>query len=543
MSKGREKRFLERRRQMADTRECKVLITGDAAGLTAASTQGAEGLKKFKEMQISVAQSASDGMNPAMVAASEGMKKTGEEVEKLTFKKKDLKAAIKGLREEFPLLAHIGRLALNPITFAVAAAAGAFEVWQNRLETLKNAMAGVELPDSKATDPGHINAVAAGWERYAEALHSAVESYNSIDAASDRAMAKLEKELEQQKKLLEAVKGRELAELELRKGSMTEGAYGMEKAGIEQRYADAGLNMDHQGAQQKYDVKLQRGMDLAREAAAKRAEASQIRVASQGDDAATEADLKARSDTAEKSIAERKQRIADLRDYQAGEGKFGGSVAGMGNRAWFAAKTMAGYGVDVTAQGAIDIEQQGLQADEPNVARYREFQQRAAGRALQRKRRDELLAGAGKAEGESRNIGESLAGDREALRRQTEVDSRVGTAGMANRLEGTPIGAMASEDMRAAEKTAAALNAHKNVSDQSRQELVDIASAVAGHQVSLKQAVGMMAVASKNFGVFTNDVLRLVGSMQHMATAQEGVGRKVTLLEEQVKRLKGMTTP
>ena len=34
---------------MADTRECKILITGDATGLTAASGQGAAALKGVEE--------------------------------------------------------------------------------------------------------------------------------------------------------------------------------------------------------------------------------------------------------------------------------------------------------------------------------------------------------------------------------------------------------------------------------------------------------------------------------------------------------------
>ena len=104
--------------------------------------------------------------------------------------------------------------------------------------------------------------------------------------------------------------------------------------------------------------------------------------------------------------------------------------------------------------------------------------------------------------------------------------------------QATPFGRAATGDVEDAERTAKALGEHKQVSDQSKEQLVGIASAIAGHQVSLQQAVAMMRTAANNFGTFTSDVLRLVDAMGGLAARTSALKGKVDFIESQVAQIK-----
>ena len=104
--------------------------------------------------------------------------------------------------------------------------------------------------------------------------------------------------------------------------------------------------------------------------------------------------------------------------------------------------------------------------------------------------------------------------------------------------QATPFGRAATGDIEEGEATAKALEQHKQVSDESKNRLVDIASAVAGHSVSLKEAVQMMHWASTNIGNFTTDVLRLADAMGGLAGAQSALTGKVASIEGQVAQIK-----
>lgn len=101
----------------------------------------------------------------------------------------------------------------------------------------------------------------------------------------------------------------------------------------------------------------------------------------------------------------------------------------------------------------------------------------------------------------------------------------------------TPFGKLAAQDVTAAGETASAIGQHRNVSNQDKQKLVDVASAVAGYRVSLSQAVQMMQAASHNIGVFTRDVIRMANAMHGLAAGQSALTGKVNSIENQVHRL------
>lgn len=74
----------------------------------------------------------------------------------------------------------------------------------------------------------------------------------------------------------------------------------------------------------------------------------------------------------------------------------------------------------------------------------------------------------------------------------------------------TPAGQTAIGEVQGAEATADALRRHQAVSEQSKQKLVDISSALAGHAVSLQGAVAMMEWTARSQDNFVTRVIQLI---------------------------------
>jgi hypothetical protein len=87
--------------------------------------------------------------------------------------------------------------------------------------------------------------------------------------------------------------------------------------------------------------------------------------------------------------------------------------------------------------------------------------------------------------------------------------------------------------------TAHAFEQHKQVSEQSKQQLVDIASAIAGHRVGLQEAVKMMHGAARDIGSFTMEVGRLADAMAAMAQGHSALHSKISYVESEVRCLQG----
>jgi hypothetical protein len=90
-------------------------------------------------------------ISTAAKASADTQVKAGQDVQEVETKafasKLQLRQAVKGLAMEFPILAHIGRLAINPITAAVALATGAWAIWKARIDATVTSLGGVEMPD------------------------------------------------------------------------------------------------------------------------------------------------------------------------------------------------------------------------------------------------------------------------------------------------------------------------------------------------------------------------------------------------------------
>ena len=103
------------------------------------------------------------------------------------------------------------------------------------------------------------------------------------------------------------------------------------------------------------------------------------------------------------------------------------------------------------------------------------------------------------------------------------------------------MGQAATMDVQGAIGTAKALHDNKAVSEQSRRQLMDVATASAGHAVSLQQAVAMMEWASKNQGNFVTETIRLAGAMEGLAGGHSALKGKVDSIERQIAALRNQT--
>jgi hypothetical protein len=90
-------------------------------------------------------------------------------------------------------------------------------------------------------------------------------------------------------------------------------------------------------------------------------------------------------------------------------------------------------------------------------------------------------------------------------------------------LNRTPAGAAAIDDVTAAISTARAFEQHKQVSDQSKNQLTNIASTIAGQHVSLQQAVEVMERVARKNGGFVAAVERLAAVVVTLEQRMERV--------------------
>jgi len=385
----------------------RIKISADPNGALAGTKKAEEALKD---------------LGKAATAAGEKSTKAAKDMadadEKTAHAKHKLKSIVEGLKEEFPALAHVAKLALNPIAASVAVITSSFALWNAKVEGLTRALAGVELPDLGPKKVGEVTAAAEAWKQFAEAVKSAVEAYNSVDAASDRVLKRLTAESEMKKKLMAADKQLELSKLERDKTTLSPGVYEQRKLDIEKRFAVFGVGADWQLKQLGIDERRDQAKKLRAEAETKSSQAGAIHVATAAQDEAIEADYRKNYDAAIASQAERRKRkmgLAPLRDNEGPWYKL----------AWQNIQMHLRYGRSATAASAIELEDQGLAADQLPIDQYNNFISRKAGRVALRARKEQLSAEAGKARGEAAVIEANLPLEQIGLNRELRNNERV----------------------------------------------------------------------------------------------------------------------
>lgn len=359
-------------------------------------------IKIVTSAELKAAQDSAKALQDVGTAGKESgemQKKAGKEIEEVEKKalasKKDLRAMVRGLALEFPVLGHVARIAVDPLARTVMVVTAAFAIFAARVREATRAMSQAVLPDISPQKIGQVTAYAEAWNAFREALGGASAAYNSIEAASNRAIKRMEAEAEQQQKLLKARKGLELADLEARRGGMSGGDYERGKLAIEDRYERAGISADQAKRENTIYARQEEARELRRNADKKLQDSAKIRVSTAEQDAQTEGDLKGRAEAAQKSIDEHRARIGNYRAYAAGEGSLAdrmkwrlginvatGSLAGM-------APTPA------MIEQAIGIEQMQITPEMANVNRYNAFLRNKPAREAARKRKFGLAGEAG----------------------------------------------------------------------------------------------------------------------------------------------------
>jgi hypothetical protein len=334
-------------------------------------------------------------------------RKAGEEQvkqdEKAFVSKKDLRGMVKGLRDEFPLLAHIGRLAINPIALLVSGVAAGFAIWRSKVQECEEALTAMVLPELSEAKVGEVKAMAKAYSDFADALQKSVEGYSSVEKASERAGKQVDAELERNKKLIESQKNLALAKLEADKANLKPGEYEQRKAEIEDAFEKRGVKAEREGKLKKLGLKAEEEDKLAADAQAKLKEAAKIKLGTAEEDAQTEAELKAESDEAKKGQTAARKRMADysaMRDVGMPSFKDFGTA--------FSLYAQGGFKAVMNPSEQIAQQQQNIAEAQIPIDRYRRFRAQKDARERGRKRRGELVETAGKEAGEAEAIHHDL---------------------------------------------------------------------------------------------------------------------------------------
>lgn len=324
---------------------------------------------------------------------------------------KDLRSAVNGLKMEFPALAQIARLALNPIALAVAGIVAAWGLWNKRVTDMTAALTSMELPDQKIYDPAHISALAEAWKSYGEKLAEAFKGLETIDTDAKRVLDTIDKALARQKALMQA----EAAARQAReKATGKEGRLGpIDAAEEKQRERD----LEFAARQKKIDVKQAEAAELDKSAGKKLAKAAGIHAGGPANEALVEAGLKADADAATEARKRHQADLDKLNAYQSGE---------MG---YFARKAYEydyymKFGLSSADESRAQI-QSNLDAAQVPIDRYNKFLKSKSSREAGRKERERLTTEAAgeKAKAaelfytESANEQEDLDADRGASKR------------------------------------------------------------------------------------------------------------------------------
>jgi hypothetical protein len=495
---------------MGDEREFKIKIT------TSADRSGAQ--------QVAA---DLDNLSPKTKEYIKSLKAGGEASEKMNLSHRELHVALGMLGPEFAHIGGIAQYALhNQILAPVLGIVGAFALWQHRINSCVEALAGVELPDNVKQQVGQIGALAESWRVFNNALLDAADGYSSVDEASKRNIETLKAEEEQKKKLLEADKKLELSELERQKALLSVAEYEARKAEIENRYEGKAAEESDEAQLKRLQEKADRGAALAESAKRKMAEAGRIKLGTPEQEASIDEQMRTDKEAAEKSAKEHQDRLNDL---YAQKDHLGSPLEQLARFA----RLVGRYGLpgaeDEGLDESIALEKSGAQSDQTIIDRYNQRMKGKAGRDELLERRKKLVAEAGKEAGESARIWEEGPGDVAAYQR-----------GLDNRR------AVAATNQQTQRNTADA----KMLESPEGNLLRDVAEAErilqSGGQISLKQqseiktAVAMLA---QTYGDQANTIIQGLGSLRGdvgvLAQRLAGVVQTIQAQSKQIRNLAG----
>ncbi len=289
--------------------EFPVKMTGDASALVAASKTAAASMdelcgavsragdeseryqnalksmaEKTKAPLKEVKAEITDGMNPALESFTAKAEKAGEGSH-------ELKSALHGLQAEFPMLAHVGKLAMNPIAIGVFAVVGAFNA-------LKAAFDGAMERINTGTGGGNFRSGMDGLSKalldsevaflaYKRALEGVATAEDSVEDKSKKATAAVRARAVALAESENAQKGLDLARINLKEaqGGLSGPAAILARVAVEDKYAQKKVRENQEAREAEMQVKRKELEGLRLEAYTK--EQSIEGLKKQSDDAGT----------------------------------------------------------------------------------------------------------------------------------------------------------------------------------------------------------------------------------------------------------------
>jgi hypothetical protein len=552
--------------------EILIKTAADTSGATQAAASLGKTAEAAKGLQVTFdkAKGATEELTDKSKKLAPTQDETTKSAQGMGEAHRELHRLMHQVTEESPILGLAMRAAFSPVGAAIMAASLAIRfAAQAEAESLARArgaaeeaargFGGMAGPMRAATDAAAESQVA--FDEWSAHLGKDCEH---VTGELENVIAQMRAAVGAQKELIGAQKGAALAGLELEKatGKVTPEQYEARKTAIEgaARRATGELDRDAEqseiAAREKTLAETRKRADAAKAAAAalaareqapdtKMAEAAAARLRKQSEEAAGRAsEAQGKMPAAQEAAAEARVKASTFL------GKYGPTAIG---------EAMTGF-AKVPFGGDVPLApvQQARKADEDvaKLAKARDEEAKlsaksaeeasriTAARAAEKreladaeKKASELTASANSQAGTLERLkGEAAA--RETYRPATEAaEESAEKSKLLTNLGKTPIGAAAETDVSAAAATASALQNHKQVSNESKEQLMEIASAVAGHQVSLQQAVNVMGQAGKDMGAFVSDVMRLADLMSQTVGSNAQLASKLYAISQEVEAL------
>jgi hypothetical protein len=255
--------------------EYKLKVTAEGGGGAAtaadiekaneAAQKASKGLQKTTEAATEAKEELKDGLNPALESFS-------EKADKGTEKSHDLRSAVKGLKMEFPELAHIARFAMSPIAGAVAATTFAIKLLQFAFDSIfqrintgiggGNFRSGMEALQKAALDS------AVAFEQYERALAGAATAETSVQESSQKATTALRAHGIAVAEAQNAQKALELARINFQEaqGKLNGPQAIKARIGVEDKYARQKVAQDLEARDKEVGIKRKELEDLRLEA-------------------------------------------------------------------------------------------------------------------------------------------------------------------------------------------------------------------------------------------------------------------------------------
>jgi hypothetical protein len=475
------------------------------------------------------------------VAVEDAAKKS----EFLTLKKSELKKAAKELGHTLPELGMAMRVFLNPVTAVVFIAlkgiAQMKEGIKGLMQTVSETAEWVNMTEVVKQNKAALAAAATEADRYEKSL---LRMKTAADTATESAqrLAELQKAKQTaEERVDEAQRAKEVARTKaLYKDPVEQAAKLLE---IEERYANKKSAREERGAQfqnvEKHRLLANEEIDAERlRIQLKQERAKQDKL---GSEEMVSGRIKVEQDrlqAQEEMIKKHEARAKELEDIP-----------------WLKRSTPEQYEMNKLNEEILPGERDTAEKLKAYIAR---LEKEAPGKIRQIKEQDDVVRDI-----EGKRKGAEDRADK--LRREISTADEVNkiekgartTAGAAEtstrRIEAaeqigqTPIGKLAGQDMAGALDVTRALDQGKSVGADSKEQLIQVASAIAGHRVTLQQAVQMMHWAAKDMGNFSQDVLKLAGVMGQIAQGHATVSGRIDALAKQVEglqaRMRGAALP